>query len=368
MQLMIVLRIFVSFMATIICAHGSINFKVGVTEPYNHLSQRSSFNVWKNIMIPRVSFRTSDLGDVGLVDIKIRNESIDKDILPEWIQNIVGTTTTTTTVKPTSPPLDECQKCKCGVTNQPNRIVGGHETGVLQYPWVHYLKYQRNFYCAGTIINDRYSLTAAHCVKGFNKALIKLFVGYHSRNGTSHLHGDEYSVKNIIIHSGYSTFKFDNDIALIKIDGTFNFDNGIRPVCLPERGSTFTGENGIVTGWGALSESGPASNVLRSVTVPILSNAECRATKYPSRRITDNMICAGFIEGGKDSCQGDSGGVLHVASENCFKQVGIVSWGEGCAAPGYPGVYTRVNRYRSWIERNTIDSCYCESSICESST
>lgn len=137
----------------------------------------------------------------------------------------------------------------------------------------------------------------------FNKALIKLFVGYHSRNGTSSLGGDEYSVKNIIIHSGYSTFKFDNDIALIKIVGTFNFDNGIRPVCLPERGSTFTGENGIVTGWGALSENGAASNVLHSVTVPILSNAECRATKYPARRITDNMMCAGFIKGGKDSCQ-----------------------------------------------------------------
>ncbi|KAK0074527.1 hypothetical protein PV326_012376 [Microctonus aethiopoides] len=96
-------------MATIINAHGSINFKVGVTEPYNHLSQRSSFNVWKTMMIPRVSVGTSDLGDVGLVNKKIRNESIDKDIRSEWSQNIFETTTTT--VKPTSPPPEECQKC-----------------------------------------------------------------------------------------------------------------------------------------------------------------------------------------------------------------------------------------------------------------
>lgn len=77
---MIVLRIFVSFMATIINAHGSINFKVGVTEPYNHLSQRSSFNVWKNMMIPRVSVGTSDLGDVGLVNIKVHGRYIHTSI------------------------------------------------------------------------------------------------------------------------------------------------------------------------------------------------------------------------------------------------------------------------------------------------
>lgn len=68
-------------------------------------------------------------------------------------------------------------------------------------------------------------------------------------------------------------------------------------------GKTFSGSIGIVTGWGAVNESGPISNTLQEVMVPILSNAECRATNYPSRRITDNMICAGYAEGSKDSCQ-----------------------------------------------------------------
>lgn len=66
---------------------------------------------------------------------------------------------------------------------------------------------------------------------------------------------------------------------------------------------TFAGKKGIVTGWGAVKEGGPVSHTLQEVTVPILSNAECRSMKYPSRRITDNMLCAGFKEGGKDSCQ-----------------------------------------------------------------
>lgn len=68
-------------------------------------------------------------------------------------------------------------------------------------------------------------------------------------------------------------------------------------------GKTFAGEKGIVTGWGATKEGGSISHSLQEVVVPILSNTECRATKYPSRKITDNMLCAGYKQGGKDSCQ-----------------------------------------------------------------
>ncbi|KAK0072110.1 hypothetical protein PV325_011872, partial [Microctonus aethiopoides] len=170
----------------------------------------------------------------------------------------------------------------------------------------------------------------------FNETLIKLFVGYHSRNGTSRSGGDVYSVKNIIIHSQYSRLKFDHDIALIKIDGRFNFDNGIRPVCLPERRSRFTGKNGIVTGWGAPSTNGTDSNVLLSVTVPILSNAQCRATKYPTKRITENMMCAGFIEGGKDSCQS-------FKVEINFNSANVSRYDEHCKIVSNPLDFSRKN-------------------------
>lgn len=125
----------------------------------------------------------------------------------------------------------------------------------------------------------------------------------HNRNSTTDSRSVEYNVVNIIKHSGYSTTNYNNDIALLKIDGIIEFAGPMRPVCLPERGSTFAGRNATVTGWGALSESGPVSNTLQQVVVPIISNAECRATKYPAKRITDNMMCAGIVDGGKDSCQ-----------------------------------------------------------------
>ena len=97
------------------------------------------------------------------------------------------------------------------------------------------------------------------------------------------------------------------------------------------------------------------------MTVPILSNQQCRKTAYKPSRITDNMMCAGFTEnGGKDACQGDSGGPLQVVDNKKSHIVGITSWGEGCGKPNYPGVYTRVNRFLTWIRSNTRNGCYCD--------
>lgn len=128
--------------------------------------------------------------------------------------------------------------------------------------------------------------------------------------------------------------------------------------------------------------SGEVSNTLQQVVVPILSNLDCKNSAYSSTRITDNMLCAGFKEGKKDSCQGDSGKIKTLSIQRTFKLsnkipfsggplhvkdnttmihqiVGVVSWGDGCAKPNYPGVYARVNRYRTWIRDNTIDACTC---------
>ncbi|XP_011498156.1 PREDICTED: trypsin-1-like [Ceratosolen solmsi marchali] len=277
-----------------------------------------------------------------------------------WLQNILGYRPPIAST--TQPPISEqekCPPCRCGITNKQNRIVGGIETQVNQYPWVALLMYRRRFYCGATVINSKYLLTAAHCITGFDRNLMSVRILEHDRNLTAEAITLDFRITEIIKHNGYSTVNYNNDIALIKIDGELNFDEKMRPACLAEPVKTFTGETGIVTGWGAIVEGGPVSTTLQEVSVPIMSNAECRRSKYPARKITDNMLCAGYKEGQKDSCQGDSGGPLHVVAVGLYRIIGIVSWGEGCAQPGYPGVYTRVNRYITWIMSNTADACYC---------
>lgn len=106
-----------------------------------------------------------------------------------------------------------------------------------------------------------------------------------------------------IIHNQYDPNSYNCDIALIKLDKPLEFRDPLRPVCLPDFKKSFMGMDGIVTGWGATRENGPLAEKLQEVKVPILSNAQCKESKYGPNRITENMMCAGYKEGGKDSCQ-----------------------------------------------------------------
>nr|XP_003704850.2 PREDICTED: trypsin-1-like [Megachile rotundata] len=277
----------------------------------------------------------------------------------DWLNGVLSGLRPTTSAPPIAEAPESCPPCRCGITNTQRRIVGGVETQVNQYPWMALMMFKGRFYCGASVINSRYVLTAAHCVDRFDPNLMSIRILEHDRNSTTESETQMFKVEKVIRHSAYSTYNYNNDIALVKVKDSIKFEGKMRPVCLPEREKTFGGMEGIVTGWGALDEGGPISPTLQEVTVPILTNAECRETKYPSRKITDNMICAGYKDGMKDSCQGDSGGPLHVVTNNTHSVVGVVSWGEGCAKPGYPGVYSRVNRYLTWIEQNTEGACYC---------
>uniref|UniRef100_A0A3P9L5N4 Peptidase S1 domain-containing protein n=1 Tax=Oryzias latipes TaxID=8090 RepID=A0A3P9L5N4_ORYLA len=157
------------------------------------------------------------------------------------------------------------------------------------------------------------------------------------------------TITTLIVHPNYNSN--DNDIALLQLSSPVTFNNYITPVCLPSTGSTFySGVNTWVTGWGNI-RSGvylPAPQILQEVQVPIVGNRQCKCS-YGASSITDNMVCAGLLEGGKDSCQGDSGGPLVIKQNNLWIQAGVVSFGKDCALPNFPGVYTRVSQYQTWI-------------------
>lgn len=249
--------------------------------------------------------------------------------------------------------------CNCGVINQEIRIVGGRPTGVNRYPWVVRLVYDGQFHCGGSLLNGDYVLTAAHCVRRLKRSKIRVILGDHDQYVTSDAPAIMRAVSLVIRHRNFDVNSYNHDIALLKLRKPVEFTKRIRPVCLPQPGVDPAGMAGTVVGWGRTEEGGQLPAVIQEVQVPILTLAECRASKYRASRITPNMMCAG--KGTQDSCQGDSGGPLIVGTgeDGRNQVVGIVSWGVGCGRPGYPGVYTRVTRYLDWVKTNMRDSCVC---------
>ncbi|KAI5712689.1 hypothetical protein M8J75_010471 [Diaphorina citri] len=275
------------------------------------------------------------------------------------------TTVLSTENKEPNGPYDySCPPCWCGVPNRMDRIVGGWTTEVNEYPWVVALEQAGKFFCGGTLISDRYVLTAAHCVRSSkrHKDLIAV-ISEHNRATVYETQIETRRVVKVLTHPKYNAQgakSHDHDIALLKLDAPLEFKPTVSPVCLPQLGEKFTQRTGTVVGWGRVEESGQIASDLRATQVPVMSNQECRQFPGFEPKLTGNMMCAGYVQGGKDSCQGDSGGALLMEDlDGRFLIAGVVSWGIGCARPNSPGVYTRVNHYMEWIQNNTRDACFC---------
>ncbi|XP_075210710.1 trypsin-7-like isoform X2 [Lycorma delicatula] len=261
--------------------------------------------------------------------------------------------------------LIKYHRCKitfsgCGERNEAGRIVGGKPTDVNEFPWMARLSYFNKFYCGGMLINDRYVMSAAHCVKGFMWFMIKVTFGEHDRCAKNQKPESRFVIR--VLTGDFSYFNFNHDISLLRLNDRVPVTETIRPICLPKNpDELYEGTRAIAAGWGTLKEDGDPACILQEVEVPVMSNDECRRTGYFPKMISDNMLCAGYKEGMKDSCQGDSGGpLIRERQDKRFEIIGIVSWGNGCARPGYPGVYTRVTKYIHWIKDNSKEGCYCD--------
>uniref|UniRef100_A0A3P8S820 Zgc:100868 n=1 Tax=Amphiprion percula TaxID=161767 RepID=A0A3P8S820_AMPPE len=184
-----------------------------------------------------------------------------------------------------------------------------------------------------------------------------VYVGRQSQQG-SNPNEVSRTVSQIIIHPNYDSSTLNNDIALLRLSSSVTFSTYIAPVCLAASDSTFhAGVNTWVTGWGTIASgvSNPFPQNLMEVQVPIVGGRQCNCS-YGVGQITENMLCAGLPEGGKDSCQGDSGGPLVIKQGNRWILSGVVSFGNGCALARFPGVYTKVSRYQTWINEQIISN------------
>ncbi|KAK2893390.1 hypothetical protein Q8A73_015874 [Channa argus] len=238
----------------------------------------------------------------------------------------------------------------CGQAPLNTKIVGGQVASPGSWPWQISLQTSGRHFCGGSLINDQWVLTAAHCFQSYTLSSVTVHLGLQTLVGSSS-NGQSLAISQVIINPNYSSSTNDNDICLLKLASPVTFTNYIQPVCLAASGSTFyNGTDSWVTGWGniASGEFLPSPQNLMEVEVPVVGNRQCNCD-YGVGSITDNMLCAGLSAGGKDSCQGDSGGPMVSKQNGRWIQAGIVSFGNGCAEPDFPGIYTRVSQYESWI-------------------
>ncbi|CAG2167310.1 unnamed protein product [Oppiella nova] len=180
---------------------------------------------------------------------------------------------------------------------------------------------------------------------------------YNLRAHTEQLAHEEYGVRRKVVNEAYNPATYQNDIALLELNQEITFREHIIPICLPQKGQNFTGEKATATGWGRTQYGISTSpGVLQKVDVEVIDSDECQKwMKSVGRRenIFPNMMCAGYKDGGRDSCQGDSGSPLSLKEEGKTTLIGLVSWGVGCARPNLPGVYTRISEFVDWIQIHT---------------
>jgi len=209
------------------------------------------------------------------------------------------------------------------------------------------------------LVSSRWVLTAAHCTEDKQAREIQVLLGEHDYSTDSETIDLTMDITMIKIHPKYDSRTTNNDFSMLKLKDEVDYSSydHIRPICLPtDTSDDYVGHKATVTGWGTTSNGGIVSETLLEVTLDVITNEQCK-NNYSSSAITSAMLCAHVPGGGKDSCQGDSGGPLVTAKggsgqtpgEN-YELIGVVSWGEGCALPEYPGVYARVTSELAWIK------------------
>ncbi|XP_014601015.1 PREDICTED: uncharacterized protein LOC106785245 isoform X2 [Polistes canadensis] len=244
------------------------------------------------------------------------------------------------------------------------KVVHGSIAPKGTYPWQASIRVRghsrSNHWCGAVVLSPLHVLTAAHCLEGYNKGTYFVRAGDYNteeQEGTER----EANIEDYYIHEDFRKgHRMNNDIALILLKGQgIPLGKDIMPICLPPENTEYpAGFNCTISGFGSI-ETGrttPSRN-LRYGWIPLLDQSVCRAEHvYGPGKISDGMVCAGHLNEGVDTCDGDSGGPLACYHNGAFTLYGITSWGQHCGKANKPGVYVRVAHYRRWIDQKIMDS------------
>lgn len=279
--------------------------------------------------------------------------------------------------------LPVCGQPSRALPNLVKRIIGGRNAELGLFPWQALIVVEDTsripndkWFGSGALLSESWILTAAHVLRSqrrdntvipVSKDHVTVYLGLHDVRDKSGAVNS--SAARVVLHPDFNIQNYNHDIALVQLQEPVPLGAHVMPICLPRPEPEGPAPHmlGLVAGWGIsnpnvtvdeiiISGTRTLSDVLQYVKLPVVSHAECKAS-YESRSgnysVTENMFCAGYYEGGKDTCLGDSGGAFVIFDEMSQHWVaqGLVSWGgpEECGSKQVYGVYTKVSNYVDWL-------------------
>ncbi|XP_061473623.1 coagulation factor XII [Rhineura floridana] len=270
-------------------------------------------------------------------------------------------TSSSSSARPNQPMLGSAPVCGqryTKTTSSRKRIVGGMVALHGSHPYMAAI-YMGDQFCGGSLIASCWILTAAHCLE-FRPDVSKISVVLGQTLYNKSTDGSmKFQVQDYLLHENYSAITKRHDIALVRLKEKAPghcavFSHSIWPVCLPSSMEAFdTSKMCQIAGWGHMYEGADKLSLyLQEADMPIIPYEQCCSPEVHGTRITQDMLCAGYLDGRADACQGDSGGPLVCEEQGVATLRGIISWGTGCALVNKPGVYTSVSNYLNWIQSN----------------
>ncbi|XP_021067433.1 serine protease 38 [Mus pahari] len=238
----------------------------------------------------------------------------------------------------------------CGQPVLQGKLLGGEFARDRKWPWQVSLHYSGFHVCGGSILNAYWVLSAAHCFdRGKRLETYDIYVGITNLEEANR-HTQWFEIHRVIIHPTFQMYHpIGGDVALVQLKSAIVFSDFVLPICLPPSNLDLINLSCWTTGWGMISPQGETGKELLEAQLPLIPRFQCQLLYGLKSYLLPEMLCAADIKNMKNVCEGDSGSPLVCKQNQTWLQIGIVSWGRGCAQPLYPGVFANVSYFLSWI-------------------